>query len=86
MVESRPVQPPGSAFVGRQREMAELRSALDDALSGQGRVVMLAVEFPFGHPLGLPGRAGMQTMVINYALKVLREAPGPNTIVHLEHA
>lgn len=31
-------------FVGRQREMAELRAALDDALSGDGRLVMLAGE------------------------------------------
>ena len=29
-------------FVDRQREMGELVSALDDAMSGQGRVVMLA--------------------------------------------
>ena len=31
----------GGVFVGRQREMAELKTALDDALSGQGRLVML---------------------------------------------
>ena len=31
-------------FVGRQREMAELREALDDAMAGQGRSVMLAGE------------------------------------------
>jgi len=31
-------------FVGRQREMAELRSALDDAISGRGSIVMLAGE------------------------------------------
>ena len=31
-------------FVGRQQEMAELRSALDDALSGKGRLVMLVGE------------------------------------------
>ena len=35
---------PGSVFVGRQREMAELKSALEDALSGQGRLVMLVGE------------------------------------------
>ncbi len=33
-----------SGFVGRQREMAELRTALDDAIAGQGRIVMLAGE------------------------------------------
>ena len=31
-------------FVGRQREMGELVSALDDAMSGQGRLVMLVGE------------------------------------------
>ena len=31
-------------FVGRQREMAELTVALDDALTGQGRLAMLADE------------------------------------------
>ncbi len=35
---------PGDIFVGREREMAELTSALDDALSGRGRVVMLVGE------------------------------------------
>ncbi len=34
----------GSLFVGRQREMAELKAAVDDALSGQGRLVMLVGE------------------------------------------
>jgi DNA-binding CsgD family transcriptional regulator len=32
------------AFVGRQREMAELKGALEEALSGQGRLVMLVGE------------------------------------------
>ncbi len=31
-------------FVGRQREMSELTAALDDAMSGNGRLVMLAGE------------------------------------------
>ncbi len=31
-------------FVGREREMAELRAALDDAMSGHGRLVVLAGE------------------------------------------
>ncbi len=34
----------GSVFVGRQREMGELAAALDDALSGRGRLVMLVGE------------------------------------------
>ena len=33
-----------SSFVGRQREMGELISTLDDAISGHGRLVMLAGE------------------------------------------
>ena len=46
----------------------------------------VAVEFPFAHPLGLPGHHEMQTKVIRDALGVLAEAKGPNTIVHLEDA
>ena len=45
-----------------------------------------AVEFPFGHALGLPGRPTMHSAVIKVALKVLEGATGPNTIVHLDHA
>ncbi|MFQ6029618.1 MAG: AAA family ATPase, partial [Dehalococcoidia bacterium] len=33
-----------TGFVGRQQEMRELQAALDDALSGQGRLVMLVGE------------------------------------------
>ena len=33
-----------SDFVGRQREMTALTSALDDALSGRGRLMMLVGE------------------------------------------
>jgi hypothetical protein len=46
----------------------------------------VAVEFPFAHPLGMPGDGEMQRRVIRDALRVLAEARGPNTIVHLEHA
>ena len=34
----------GGAFVGRQREMGELKAALEDALSGHGRLVTLVGE------------------------------------------
>jgi len=34
----------GDVFVGRQREMAELKAALEDTLSGRGQLVMLAGE------------------------------------------
>ena len=39
-----PITTTANIFVGRDREMAELRAALDDAMSGQGRLVMLAGE------------------------------------------
>ena len=38
------ISPISGAFVGRQRELAELKSALEDTISGQGRLVMLAGE------------------------------------------
>ena len=34
----------GSAFVGREREMTELKASLGDAFSGRGRLVMLVGE------------------------------------------
>ena len=46
----------------------------------------VAVEFPFGHPLGLPGEAELQATVINDALRLLEDATESNTIVHLDHA
>ena len=51
MVESQPHpnQSPGlnlssGTFVGRRREMADLKAALEHAISGRGRLVMLAGE------------------------------------------
>ena len=41
---SSPHRRPGDIFVGRQRELAELSAAREDALSGCGRLVMLAGE------------------------------------------
>ena len=41
---SGPGNPGLGAFVGHQREMAELRATLEDARSGQGRLVMLVGE------------------------------------------
>jgi D-proline reductase (dithiol) PrdB len=37
----------------------------------------LAVEFPFGHTLGLPGEVEMQMRVIGEALQVLEAAEAP---------
>ena len=39
-----PAPPASSTFVGRQREMAELRAALDAAMVGRGQMVMLSGE------------------------------------------
>ena len=44
MSESHPSGGLGRLFVGRQREMTRLKAALDDALAGQGRMVMIAGE------------------------------------------
>ncbi len=44
MAEIRPNSDIARVFVGRRREMAELSAALEDAMSGQGRLVMLAGE------------------------------------------
>ena len=41
---SAPIDPPLRTFVGRQREMADLKVSLEDALSGHGRLVMLGGE------------------------------------------
>ena len=38
------VSQPGQIFVGRQRETDELRAALDNAMSGRGRLIVLAGE------------------------------------------
>ena len=38
------LSPSSSSFVGRQREMGELRSALEESLAGQGRLAMLVGE------------------------------------------
>ncbi|MBI3325755.1 MAG: ATP-binding protein, partial [Nitrospinae bacterium] len=34
----------GDVFVGREREMDELRAGLEDALAGRGRLIMLVGE------------------------------------------
>ena len=44
MVESRPAGDISRVFVGRQQELVVLEAALDVALTGHGRIVMLAGE------------------------------------------
>ena len=55
-------------FVGRQQKLAEFRSAVDDAMSGQGRLAMLA---------GEPGIGKTRT-----AQELATLAAGPRTQVH----
>lgn len=61
-------KPPDGDFIGRQPEMAELTSALDDAISGQGRIVILAGEPGIGKTrttqelAALAGRQGIQVL------------------------
>ena len=55
--------------------------AVADAL-GAPRVV--GVEFPFGHPFGLPGDGGMQTAVLTAALRVLAGAARPGSRVDVD--
>lgn len=42
----------------------------------------LAVEFPFGHTLGMPHNAAQQRCVIEQALRVLETAQASGEIVH----
>lgn len=44
MIEPNPNREIGPVFVGRQRGMDEIRTALDDAMSGRGRLILLAGE------------------------------------------
>jgi hypothetical protein len=44
----------------------------------------LAVEFPFGHPLGHAGDRDEQLTVIREALRVLGKAREPGAVQHLE--
>ena len=44
----------------------------------------LAVEFPFGHPFGMPDDSAMQRMVAEAAVRLLAEADGPGTRHDLE--
>jgi hypothetical protein len=42
----------------------------------------LAVEFPFGQPLGQPHQVAQQMRVLRQALSLLETADAPGTIVH----
>jgi D-proline reductase (dithiol) PrdB len=44
----------------------------------------LGVEFPFGHPLGLPDERELQLRVLRRALALLRDATEPGAVEHLD--
>ena len=45
---------------------------------------VVGVEFPFGHPFGMPGDGGMQRRVLETALSVLAGASAPGTRVDID--
>ena len=45
---------------------------------------IVGVEFPFGHPFGMPHDSGMQRRVLELALRVLAGAAAPGTRVDLD--
>ena len=45
---------------------------------------VVGVEFPFGHPFGMPGDRRMQRIVLETALAVLCGANGPGTRVDVD--
>lgn len=45
---------------------------------------VVGVEFPFGHPFGLPHNRGMQRTVLETALRVLAGASSPLTRVDVD--
>lgn len=47
---------------------------------------VVGVEFPFGHPFGMPGDREMQRVVLETALTVLAGAGGPGTRVDVDIA
>ena len=59
---------PESDFIGRQEELVILTNALDDAISGQGRIVMLA------------GRSGIGKTRIAHELVTQADAKGTKTL------
>ena len=45
---------------------------------------VVGVEFPFGHPFGMPGDRAMQRLVLDTALAVLAGAATPGTRVDID--
>ena len=62
------IEPRESDFIGRQRELAVLSAALEDALAGRGRLVMLA------------GKPGIGKARIAQELAALAESKGARVL------
>ena len=67
----------GSAFVGRETELAELKASLEDAISGRGRLVML---------VGEPGIGKTRTAQERDAQVLWLRGAGRATILALDSA
>jgi hypothetical protein len=75
--------PGDGIFVGRQREMDQLKTALEDALSGQGRLVMLAGEPGIGKTrLGFTG--SLATGLAGLLVAIVFLGCGPQPLVQLQ--
>ena len=59
---------PESDFIGRQEELVKMTNSLDDAISGQGRIVMLA------------GGSGIGKTRIAHELVAQADAKGTKTL------
>lgn len=59
---------PESDFIGRQEELVKMTNSLDDAISGQGRIVMLA------------GRSGIGKTRIAHEFVTQADAKGTKTL------
>ena len=89
MLEAQPTRDIGRVFVGRLREMAELKAALERALSGQGQLVMLAGEPGIGKTRTVQelaalaedqGRQGTLGLVLRRRLPFLAYLPFVETL------
>jgi hypothetical protein len=57
---------------------------MPDVADGVGAPRVVGVEFPFGHPFGLPGDRALQRRVLETALTVLSGAATPGTRVDVD--
>jgi hypothetical protein len=57
---------------------------MPDVAEALGAPRVVGVEFPFGHPFGMPGDRPTQRRVLETALTVLAGAAGPGTRVDVD--